>query len=703
MTFFPVRNTVGEIIQIVALNEDVTERNQAIEALQKSEERYRSFFDNSPISLWEEDFSVVKAYLDRLRNEGITDLRRYFEDHPQARTDHIGLIKVVDVNQATLELYQAESKEAFLGELDQEILSEGSLDALIEELLAIDEGKAQFEIETVNRTFAGDKKYLLLTWSVAPGFEKTYGKVLVSFIDVTKRKQYELELTRFRTILNQAGEAIFVTNAQTGHFIDVNETACRLLGYSRKELLKLGVADIEISCSLKTTSQWVAHVEQIKQAGEFLFRKGLQRRQDGTTYPVELMLSHQSFEGEDYILAVARDITEQKRLEDRLHQAQRMEAVGQLAGGIAHNFNNMLTAIMGYTGLSLETLPANHPAASDLQGIQKTAERAAKLVQQLLAFTSKQVVQPQILNINELIISIKIMLRQLISEDIELVILPAPELGQVKIDPGQFEQVIVNLILNARAAMPMGGKLTIETTNIILDQEYASQHVEVDPGDYVMMAICDTGSGMAEEVQQHIFEPFFTTKDVGQGTGLGLATCFGIVKQNSGHIAVYSEPEQGTTFKVYLPRLEETPVKLSQSNQSDYLPTGDETIFIVEDEITVREMAARILHQQGYTILRAANGEEALELITEQAKPTIHLLITDVIMPRMGGGILADKLKNIYPTIKVLYISGYTDNAIVHHGVLEPGVNFLPKPFTPNALARKVRGVLDQADGESLA
>jgi two-component system cell cycle sensor histidine kinase/response regulator CckA len=306
-------------------------------------------------------------------------------------------------------------------------------------------------------------------------------------------------------------------------------------------------------------------------------------------------------------------------------------------------------------------------------------------------------VEPHVVNLNELILNMGKMLRRLIGEDIDLVTLPAPDLGLVKVDPGQFEQVLVNLAVNARDAMPNGGKVTIETAKVTLDWSYAQNHAEVAPGDYVLLAVSDTGTGMTSDIKDHIFEPFFTTKDVNKGTGLGLATCFGIVKQSEGHIWVYSEPEHGTTFKVYLPQIREE--KTSSSSRQDEnagLPRGNETVLLVEDEQAVRELAARMLHQQGYHLLVADNGHEALRLVEERAEQNIDLVVTDVVMPQMGGKALTSRLKFIRPNIKVLYTSGYAENAIVHHGVLEPGINFLQKPFSPEKLVRKVREVLDK-------
>jgi two-component system, cell cycle sensor histidine kinase and response regulator CckA len=290
------------------------------------------------------------------------------------------------------------------------------------------------------------------------------------------------------------------------------------------------------------------------------------------------------------------------------------------------------------------------------------------------------------------------MLRRLIGEDIELVTLPAPDLGLVKIDPGQFEQVVMNLAVNANDAMPNGGKLTIETANVTLDWDYIENHVEVIPGEYVMLAVTDTGEGIPQEVQSHIFEPFFTTKEVDRGTGLGLATCFGIVKQSNGHIWVYSEPDQGTTFKIYLPRVSNAETATLFRHRSVELPTGTETILLVEDEASLRDLSSRMLQLQGYTVLEAGNGDEALRVINKHGENTIDLVVTDVVMPQMGGKVLADKLKILRPNLKILFTSGYTDRAIVNNGVLEEGIDFLQKPFALDVLVRVVREILDKKE-----
>ena len=395
------------------------------------------------------------------------------------------------------------------------------------------------------------------------------------------------------------------------------------------------------------------------------------------------------------VLGISRDISEHKRLEAQLLQSQKMESIGQLAGGIAHDFNNMLSAVIGFIGSARDDIPQDSQAQHDLEAAEGAAWRAAGLTRQLLAFARKQIVEPHVLNLNAVIVELDKLLRRLIGEDIELVTLPAADLGHVKADPGQIEQVIANLVVNARDAMPAGGRLTIETANTVLDANYARQHVGVTPGDYVMLAVSDTGIGMDAEVQQHIFEPFYTTKAIGKGTGLGLSTCYGIIKQHGGNIWVYSEAGHGTTFKVYLPRVYEAADSPAGDADDLPVPQGTETVLLVEDEPLVRELASTILHAQGYTVLVASNGEEALRVIQASGEETIDLLVTDVVMPGLGGGELAERLIAMRPGIKVLFTSGYTEDAMLHAGQLVIGTHFLHKPFSPAALAQKVRSILD--------
>jgi len=394
------------------------------------------------------------------------------------------------------------------------------------------------------------------------------------------------------------------------------------------------------------------------------------------------------------VQGIARDVTERKHLEDQLRQSQKLEGIGQLAGGVAHDFNNLLTAINGYTGLALQRLDEGNSVRPYLEEVKKAGDRAATLTRQLLAFGRKQILQPIPLDLNSIVSDINKMLRRLIGEDINLNAKLAADLKRVKADPGQIEQVLVNLVVNARDAMPKGGKLTIETTNAELDREYASTHVGANPGDYVVLAVSDTGTGMTEQVRRQIFEPFFTTKEKGKGTGLGLSTVYGIVKQTGGNIWVYSEPNHGTTFKVYLPALASSSTSSEPKTAESPIPRGSETVLLVEDEEVVRGLARQILEDAGYYVLVAQQGEEAVRLCNEHAKE-IHLLLTDVVMPGAGGKVVADRLSALRPGIKVLFMSGYTDEAIVHHGVLDSNVEFIQKPFTPLALSKKVREVLD--------
>ena len=390
---------------------------------------------------------------------------------------------------------------------------------------------------------------------------------------------------------------------------------------------------------------------------------------------------------------VRADIGKRASLEEQLRQSQKLEAIGRLAGGIAHDFNNILTAIMGYSALLQAGLGERDPLRLEVEEIKKAVRRASSLIQQLLAFSRRQVLQLKVLDLNAVVMNIQQLLQRLIGEDIELVILPAPALRHVKADPGQIEQVLMNLALNARDAMPKGGKLTIETANVTVDEAFARRHL-ISPGPYAMLSVTDTGLGMDADIQAHIFEPFFTTKEPGKGTGLGLATVYGIVKQSGGNVFVYSEPGRGATCKIYLPRVDEPLTALEAAKPIIEPVSGTETILLVEDEESVRELVSKVLQRNGYTILEARHGEEAVDLCTK-FEGDIHLLVTDVVMPRMSGREVAETLQPTRPTMKVLYLSGYTDDEVVRHGVLESMTAFLQKPFTPDALARKVRDVLD--------
>jgi len=503
---------------------------------------------------------------------------------------------------------------------------------------------------------------------------------------------------RYRDYFENAKDAIYVHDLN-GHYIMVNKAGEELIGYSRDEILQMRISDVvprsyldEIHARLKMKltdhSLTIYEVEAI--------------RKDGSRVPIEV--SSRLIYENGVPVAVqgsARDITERKRAEEalrasqfQLQQSQKLEAIGQLAGGVAHDFNNMLTAIIGYTDLSLRRVGLENPIRRNLEETKKAAERAASLVRQLLAFSRKQILEPKVLDLNDVVKDMEKMLTRLIGENIKLATKLTDDLGSVKADPCQVEQIIVNLVVNARDAMPRGGKVTIETANITFDHQTVLRHISVKPGEYVMLAVSDTGSGMDQETQRRIFEPFFTTKDVGKGTGLGLSTVYGIVKQSGGNIWVYSEPGLGTMFKVYLPRIDNAGSE-SIEKQETVVLRGSETILLVEDEDVVRGLTKNILMQAGYNVLDAKGGEEAIRVCRAHAGP-IDLLLTDVVMPEISGKEVADRLQELRPAIHVLFMSGYTDEAIVQHGVLDANVEFIQKPFTWFGLTRKVRDVLNR-------
>ncbi len=477
--------------------------------------------------------------------------------------------------------------------------------------------------------------------------------------------------------------------------IDWNPTAERIFGYTKEEMLGEGPPYEKFV----PRAFWVKGQEirtRIRAGDMEAHSINENLTKDGRTitcqwFNTPLMDDDGQFVG---FLCLAQDITAQKSLEAQFQQAQKMEAVGQLAGGVAHDFNNQLTIITGYVELLIETLRPDDPAQQFLEEIKKAGERSASLTRQLLAFSRKQVIVPQILDLNGVIQDTEKMLRRVIGEDIEFITLLHPQLGSVKADPGQLEQVLLNLAVNARDAMPQGGKLTIETNNIELDEEYAKTLAGVRPGPYVRLALTDSGVGMTAEIKRHIFEPFFTTKEVGKGTGLGLAVVHGVVKQSDGHIEVYSEPGIGTCFKIYLPRIQPLAKPGSSLKGLASRPRGTETILLVEDESIVRGLARHVLEEFGYTVLAAGNSDEALSLCAKYQGP-IHLLLTDVVLPGLGGRQVAEQVIALYPQIKVLYMSGYTDDTVVRHGILHKQVNFLQKPFSPTELAQKVRQVLN--------
>ena len=506
----------------------------------------------------------------------------------------------------------------------------------------------------------------------------------------TKRDLAESQETT-RTILQHLRDGVLVASAETEELLFANEAMCAMLGYTRTELLSLDLRGVH-------PQESIPHVveEFGRQArGEIALATDIPvKRKDGSVFLADVNSTLVEIEGRPCIVGVFRDRTQQRQLEEQLKLAQRLEAVGRLAGGVAHDFNNLLSVILSYAGFAADALRESDPTHADIVEIQNAGQRAAALTRQLLAFSSKQILEPEVLSINKVVSGIESMLRRLLGEDIDIEVHLDEPLGSVMADPGQIEQIIMNLAVNARDAMPQGGKLTIETANAELDEGYAEQHVAVKPGRFVMLSVTDTGTGMEAETRAHVFEPFFTTKEKGKGTGLGLSTVYGIVKQSGGNIWIYTEPGSGTTFKVYLP-LVDAPAVDVRRRLTTAMATGSETVLVVEDEDAVRKLSERILRNAGYKVLAAASGGDALVLCEKQHE-TIDLLLTDVVMPQMSGRELAERLTKLFPRLKVLYMSGYTDNAIVHHGVLALGTRFIGKPFAAAELTRKVREVLGE-------
>jgi len=531
-------------------------------------------------------------------------------------------------------------------------------------------------------------------------------------IDITKRKLAEEELRRSRSELESATRLTHV-----GHWywnIKTNEMrwteeVFRLFGAT----IQPGVLNLADFAARVHPDDWpeLERKAMAAIADKAVYRHEYRILQPNGSIRSCAALGQPVLDGNGEVIAfqgAIQDITERQRaqaerekLEEQLRAVQKMEAIGSLAGGVAHDFNNLLSVIQGYTALVLEELPPGSPLMDDLLEVKKAGERAEALTRQLLAFSRKLILQPVALNLNEIAEGVAKMLRRILGEDIALVQILEPDLGIVRADPGQLEQVLMNLVVNARDAMPTGGKLTIETANVEIDAEYAARHVDMNPGSYIQLAVSDTGCGMDERTKARLFEPFFTTKPKGKGTGLGLSTVHGIVKQSGGCIWVSSDVGKGTTFTIYLPRETAATAATAVTRAVAGRPlTGTETILVVEDEESLRRFAKRALETAGYTVLTAAGGNEAIAACA-QYDGDVHLLLTDVVMPEMNGRELAQELLKMRQRLKIIYMSGHTDNAIVHHGVLDPGTQFLGKPFTGNDVTRKVREVLDQATADA--
>jgi two-component system cell cycle sensor histidine kinase/response regulator CckA len=668
-----IRNAILDISMIPGTKQsvvsmlDITDLRQAEQALRESEGRYRLLVENAGDAIaivQDEYFKFVNRKMTEVLgypNEEILSMRFWEIVHPEDRE------KVIDSYSRRLR-----------GEKVPEVYAFRAVDK---------DGNVKWaEMSAVN-FFYEDKPAILC------------------FVrDITERKQAEKALLesekRFRELFDYAPVGYHEVN-RGGIITRVNRTEAELLGYSIDEMIGRPIWD------------FIAEEENVKEiffdkiSGKIPPNPAYERRykkKDGTLLIAmagDRLLRNEKGEITG-IRVTVQDITELKKkeqeilsLQEQLRQAQKMEAIGRLAGGVAHDFNNILSVIKGNCQLSLLDLREGDPLYTNLKEIERSADRAADLTRQLLAFSRKQMMEMRVVDLNEVVKGLEKMLKRIIGEDIELVSYLSEGLWRVRVDPSQMEQAIINIVVNARDAMPQGGKLTIETANVELDEEYARRHIAVKPGSYVMLSISDTGVGMTKEVQERIFEPFFTTKEMGRGTGLGLSTVYGIVKQSGGNIWVYSEVGRGSTFKIYLPRVEEALEEGVREEVIGEIPRGSETILVVEDEEVVRKLAVRLLKRQGYKVLEAPDGGQAF-ILCEKYQDPIHLILTDVVMPGMSGRELVERLQRIHPEMKALYMSGYTDNVILHHGILEQGLAFIQKPFTLEILGRKVREVLDK-------
>ncbi len=540
--------------------------------------------------------------------------------------------------------------------------------------------------------------------------------VLAVVLDITERKQAEDALQesedKFKHVFQAANVGKCIT-LPTGEVL-ANRAFCELLGYSEQELRRKTWQELTPLDEIEREQAIAASLLSGEKDAARFCKRYSHKNGSPVWADVSVVLRRDSAGNPLHFITTIIDISarmqaeaERQKLEEQLRASQKMEAIGSLAGGVAHDFNNLLSVILTYTAFVREAVPEGAPLQEDLLEVKKAADRAVGLTRQLLAFSRKQLLRTVPLNLNKSAVEIEKMLRRILGEDIDYVQVLAPDLGIVQADPGQMEQVLMNLVVNARDAMPNGGKLTIETHNVEIDEEYAARHLAVTPGSYVQLVITDTGSGMDEQTKARLFEPFFTTKEKGKGTGLGLSTVYGIVSQSGGSIWVYSELGQGTTFKIYLPRAHSAKAMATRPPGVATRATGTETVLVVEDEEALRKVVRRSLEAAGYTVLTAADGVDALGTAARHAGE-IQLLLTDVVMPRMGGRMAAQELVKTRPALRVLYMSGYTADAIVHHGVLDAGTQFIGKPFTGADLTRKVREVLDggaasTADGQAMA
>jgi two-component system cell cycle sensor histidine kinase/response regulator CckA len=641
---------------ILSVARDITERKRAEEVLRKRERELSIIIDNMP---------GLVSHVDR-------DLRYVYASKGYERMFGVPPQQVVGRR-----MPEVVGEEVF-----------GQAEPHVQKALSGE----QVTVETPIRLPDGELSYGLTTFVPDIDANGEVGGLFIIGLDISELRRAEAERERLLSAIDQAAETIVITDAE-GTIQYVNPAFQRITGYSRAEARGQNMRFLK---SGKQDDSFYRQMWETIASGNTWQGTIVNRRKDGTLFTEVAAISpvHDAAGNIVSYVAAKRDITQELELEQQYRQAQKMEAVGRLAGGIAHDFNNMLGVILGRAEFALTMLEPSHPLKESLEEILRAAERSADLTRQLLAFARKQTIAPKVLDLNLAVEGTLRMLRRLVGEEIDLQWLPAADLWEVEMDPVQIDQILANLCVNSREAIEGVGRITIQTGNVVLEDAYCRAHPGVDPGQYVMLAVSDDGRGMDEETQAHLFEPFFTTRKGGEGSGLGLATVFGIVKQNSGFIDVYSEPQHGATFEIYLARSKKSGRRAMEKAPKPPLPRGTETILLVEDEPAIMKMGKIMLEELGYTVLTAGTPGEAIRLADEHSGK-IQLLITDVVMPEMNGRELAKKLKGLYPNLKRLFMSGYAERGIVRHGVLDEGIHFIQKPFTMNALAETVREVLE--------
>jgi len=690
--FSPLKNEEGQITHVIKILRDVSDLLSAQQELAHNEQRYRTLFEESPVALWEMDLSGLKTHIENLKNRGIHDFENYFRKHRRQLKTLARSIKVIDLNQAALALNQIRSKQQYLDRFSSFFNAE-ALQGFIKSFTKIAEGETKGQMDASSIDFQENRRDIRLKWAVVSGHESSWERVYIAVEDIARQKEAEKGMRILSVALEQSPLSIILTDPD-GTIEYVNPQFTRVSGYSAEEALG---RNPRILKSGEQPTEFYKELWDTITSGETWHGEFHNRKKDGTLFWEEAAIGP-VFNQQGTIrsfIALKMDITQRKVLSEQLNQSQKMESIGRLAGGVAHDFNNLLTIINGYSELIMRKIGKDHAFYTQIKQIAAAGKRAGSLTEQLLAFSRKQIIQPKILDLNLQISDTKKMLQRLIGEDIVLKTKLDERLGLIKADPGQINQIIMNLAVNARDAMPKGGKLVIKTTNFFIDKKYGQTHSGVKPGPYALLMVSDTGIGMDQEIRRHIFEPFFTTKGQGKGTGLGLSTVYGIIKQNHGYIQVYSNPGQGTTFKIFLPIVNKGPEGIHLENIEVKDVCGSETILVVEDEEDVRALAIHILRDKGYRILEAAHGHEALTLF-DKMDYKIDLLLTDVVMPGMSGKELSEKLIRHNPEIKVIYTSGYTDEAISHYGVLQDGLVFIQKPYEATKLLRLVRETLDK-------